>query len=154
MADSSGVAYKDLVPLPDTDAINNPSKRESAVTLEDGPTASHALATSPSAEEPGLVQLGHDEEVKDLGWNQPKEGIPAPLVGGMENEDLWVLVRRFDKVHTSRESRWSMIVKLRLLTPSQANVPRQGIPASCSQRSRSQHCRRGRVLARQAPREH
>jgi hypothetical protein len=99
MADSSGVAYKDLVPLPDPDAIANPSKREFALSLEEGPTASHALATSPSVEEPGLVQLDHDEEVKDLGWNQPKEGIPAPLVGGMENEDLWVLVRRFDKVY-------------------------------------------------------
>jgi len=100
MADSSGVAYKDLVPLPDTEAITNPSKEETtvpAVPLHEGPTASHALATSPSVEEPGLVQLDHDEEVKDLGWNQPKEGIPAPLVGGMENEDLWVLVRRFDK---------------------------------------------------------
>jgi hypothetical protein len=98
MADSSGVAYRDLVPLPDPDAIANPHKEEAAITLQEGPTASHALATSPSVEEPGLVQLDHDEEVKDLGWNQPKEGIPAPLVGGMENEDLWVLVRRFDKV--------------------------------------------------------
>jgi hypothetical protein len=98
MADSSGVVYRDLVPLPDPDAITNPHKEEAAITLQEGPTASHALATSPSVEEPGLVQLDHDEEVKDLGWNQPKEGIPAPLVGGMENEDLWVLVRRFDKV--------------------------------------------------------
>jgi hypothetical protein len=107
MADSSGVVYKDLVSVPNTEPINNnhnpskdPSKakEEAAVPLHEGPTVSHALATSPSVEEPGLVQLGHDEEVKDLGWNQPKEGIPAPLVGGMENEDLWVLVRRFDKV--------------------------------------------------------
>ena len=108
MADSSGVVYKDLVSVPNTEPINNnndnpskdPSKakEEAAVPLHEGPTASHALATSPSVEEPGLVQLDHDEEVKDLGWNQPKEGIPAPLVGGMENEDLWVLVRRFDKV--------------------------------------------------------
>lgn len=97
MADSSGVAYRDLVPIPDKDTIDNPSKHETAQTLDEGPTASHALATSPT-EETGLVQLDHDEEVKDLGWNEPKEAIPAPLVGGMENEDLWVLVRRFDKV--------------------------------------------------------
>jgi hypothetical protein len=112
MADSSGVVYRDLVSVPETEPIANPykdpsqdpskdpskAKEEAAVPLHEGPTASHALATSPSVEEPGLVQLDHDEEVKDLGWNQPKEGIPAPLVGGMENEDLWVLVRRFDKV--------------------------------------------------------
>jgi hypothetical protein len=104
MADSSGVVYRDLVSVPETEPIANPykdpskAKEEAAVPLHEGPTASHALATSPSVEEPGLVQLDHDEEVKDLGWNQPKEGIPAPLVGGMQNEDLWVLVRRFDKV--------------------------------------------------------
>lgn len=97
MADSSGVAYKDLLPIPDTEAITEPSKEESARAIHDGPTASHDLATSPT-EEIGLVQQDHDEEVKDLGWNEPKEHIPAPLVGGMDNEDLWVLVRRFDKV--------------------------------------------------------
>ena len=114
MADSSGVAYHDLVsvPAPDTDTSsinNNPStiatktttKDEAAPPLHEGPTASHALATSPT-EETGLVQLGHNEEVRDLGWNEPKEAIPAPLVGGMENEDLWVLVRRFDKVRCIR----------------------------------------------------
>lgn len=116
MADSSGLAYKDLVPLPDTEAITNPSKEEAALTLEDGPTVSHALATSPSNEEPGLVQMDHDEEVKDLGWNQAKEDIPAPLVGGMENEDLWVLVRRFDKVCLDKLAFDSRHVKLPLLT--------------------------------------
>lgn len=97
MADSSGVAYHDLLPVPDTETITNPSKHEAARVLSEGPTASHALATSPT-EETGLVQQDHDEEVRDLGWNEPKEAIPAPLVGGMDNEDLWVLVRRFDKV--------------------------------------------------------
>jgi hypothetical protein len=97
MADSSGVAYRDLLPLPDAETVSIPSKHESARVLHEGPTASHALATAP-AEVTGLVQQDHDEEVRDLGWNEPKEAIPAPLVGGMENEDLWVLVRRFDKV--------------------------------------------------------
>ena len=138
MADSSGVAYHDLVPLPDKDTINNPSKHEAARTLHEGPTASHALATSPT-EETGLVQLEHDEEVKDLGWNEPKEAIPAPLVGGMENEDLWVLVRRFDKVRYTQPT--SNIDHF--LTLFQANVPCQGIPLSCPQLPRSQHCRRG-----------
>ena len=137
MADSSGVAYHDLVPVPDTETINNPSKHETAQTLHEGPTASHALATSPT-EEVGLVQLDHDEEVKDLGWNEPKEAIPAPLVGGMENEDLWVLVRRFDKVRYSRPT-GDMDY---FLTLFQANVPCQGVPSSRPQQPRSQHCRR------------
>lgn len=97
MADISGVAYKDLLPVPDPEAISDPAKEETARTIHDGATASHELATSPT-EETGLVQQDHDEEVKDLGWNEPKEAIPAPLVGGMDNEGLWVLVRRFDKV--------------------------------------------------------
>jgi len=125
MADSSGVAYRDLVPVPDTETISNPSKHEAARVLHEGPTASHALATSPT-EETGLVQQDHDEEVRDLGWNEPKEAIPAPLVGGMENEDLWVLVRRFDKVSYTQ----SLHVTLHLLTLCQANVPCQGVPAS------------------------
>jgi hypothetical protein len=133
MADSSGVAYRDLVPLPDPDAIANPSKEEAAITLQEGPTASHALATSPSLEEPGLVQLDHDEEVKDLGWNQPKEGIPAPLVGGMENEDLWVLVRRFDKVCVEGLA----LIQTIVTDPSQANVPCQRVSAPRSQQPRS-----------------
>jgi hypothetical protein len=34
----------------------------------------------------------------DLGWNEPKEAVAKPLVGGLSNEDLWLLVRRFNKV--------------------------------------------------------
>lgn len=135
MADSSGVAYQDLVPVPDTESIKNPSKHETAQTLHEGPTASHALATSPT-EEVGLVQLDHDEEVKDLGWNEPKEAIPAPLVGGMENEDLWVLVRRFDKVCYDPPTCDTDY----FLTLFQANVPRQGVPSSSPKQPRSQHC--------------
>ncbi|KZF19687.1 hypothetical protein L228DRAFT_214489 [Xylona heveae TC161] len=64
---------------------------------ETAPTASHALATV-DHEEKGAAQEGHgDPEIKDLGWNEHVDQVPAPLVGGMSNEDLWVLVRRFDK---------------------------------------------------------
>jgi hypothetical protein len=45
----------------------------------------------------GAAQEDHDEEVLDLGWNEPASEIENPLVGGLNNEDLWVLVRRFDK---------------------------------------------------------
>lgn len=111
MADNSGVAYKDLLPVPDTEAISDPAKEEAARAIHDGATASHELATAPT-EETGLVQQDHDEEVKDLGWNEPKEAIPAPLVGGMDNEDLWVLVRRFDKVRFPYVANFRMSRKL------------------------------------------
>jgi len=73
-------------------------RTEPARALEHAPTDSHALATE-NHEEKGFAQLKHDEpEVKDLGWDQNVEHIPAPLVGGLDNEELWVLVRRFNKV--------------------------------------------------------
>ena len=37
----------------------------------------------------------------DLGWNEPKEAVAKPLVGGLSNEDLWLLVRRFNKVRVT-----------------------------------------------------
>jgi hypothetical protein len=65
---------------------------------EDAPTESHALAVA-DHEEKGVAQDEHAEpEVRNLGWNEPLTEIPAPLVGGLPNEELWTLVRRFNKV--------------------------------------------------------
>jgi hypothetical protein len=49
-------------------------------------------------EEIGQAQEPHEAEVKDLGWQEPVSKIANPLVGGLPNEELWVLIRRFDKV--------------------------------------------------------
>jgi hypothetical protein len=66
--------------------------------LHSEPTESHALATA-DHEHKGTAQVEHGEvEVKDLGWNAPPDHRPAPLVGGLPNEELWTLIRRFDKV--------------------------------------------------------
>ena len=52
----------------------------------------------------GAAQLNHSEpEVKDLGWNESPEHVPAPLVGGLPNEELWMLIRRFNKVRDMRQ---------------------------------------------------
>lgn len=71
----------------------------------EAPTESHALATADHHEK-GAVQnpilngQGEDD-VKDLGWHEvKKEEIPNPLVGGIENDELWVLIRRFNKVRS------------------------------------------------------
>ena len=101
----TGLVYKDLLPVPDdTQPVSEPGKREVSHSLRQEPTASHALATADVVG--GVVSKNHGQEVRDLGWNEPKEQIPAPLVGGMENEELWVLVRRFNKVsyNTSKHS--------------------------------------------------
>lgn len=94
---ASGAVYKDLLPIPAED----PRKEEdTTTTLTDKPTESHALAfvAAKSPEEKGAAQVVHGEEVVDLGWNEPEQAVENPLVGGLSNEDLWVLVRRFNNV--------------------------------------------------------
>lgn len=60
-------------------------------------TDSHALAMA-DHEVKGAAQEGHDAaEIKNLGWNEPPKKIPQ-LVGRLPNEELWTLVRRFNKV--------------------------------------------------------
>jgi hypothetical protein len=77
-------------------------------TLTDTPTESHELAMESAKgthpDEAGAAQVQHAEEVVDLGWNEPKELVAKPLVGGMANEDLWLLVRRFNKVRFWRDT--------------------------------------------------
>lgn len=81
----------------DTTAVTAPNDKPVAQSLTEEPTASHALAME-DHDVKGSAQQNHEAEVKDLGWNEPKEHIPAPLVGGIDNEELWVLIRRFNKV--------------------------------------------------------
>ncbi|CAJ2508505.1 Uu.00g135310.m01.CDS01 [Anthostomella pinea] len=100
--DSSGAAavgtsLTDLLPLPTTtQPVSEPEKQEAANSLAEEPTLSHALAMD-DHDEKGLAQQYHDDEVVDLGWNEQKNHIAAPLVGGMNNDDLWLLIRRFNK---------------------------------------------------------
>ena len=65
---------------------------------EDHPTESHELANA-DHEEKGAAQLDHGQtEVRDLGWNESPTEVPNPVVGGLGNEELWTLIRRFNKV--------------------------------------------------------
>jgi hypothetical protein len=102
---TQGVSFKDLLPIPDsTQPVTEPDKKEVATALPDEPTTSHALAMA-EPEEKGAAQMRHDEEVVNLGWNEPPSQIANPLVGGLPNEDLWVLVRRFNKVRQMNRNR-------------------------------------------------
>ncbi|KAI5356975.1 hypothetical protein Slin15195_G090750 [Septoria linicola] len=95
MATESGLA--DFLPIPHNVApLTDPDKQEVAQSLTEAPTASHALAME-DHDEKGAAQIAHDGEVKDLGWTDHVDQIQNPLVGGMPNEELWVLVRRFNK---------------------------------------------------------
>ncbi|KAL6862246.1 hypothetical protein J3F83DRAFT_745539 [Trichoderma novae-zelandiae] len=67
------------------------------------PTASHALAEesiqgASDTQSKGASQLEHDEvEVKNIGWNEMAQFVPQPVVGGLRNEELWTLIRRFNQ---------------------------------------------------------
>jgi Protein of unknown function (DUF3292) len=75
--------------------VDEPEKAEAAP--EDHPTESHELANA-DHEEKGAAQMDHGQtEVRDLGWNEDAADVPQ-LVGGLPNEELWTLIRRFNKV--------------------------------------------------------
>ncbi|MCJ1335180.1 hypothetical protein MMC09_000447 [Bachmanniomyces sp. S44760] len=76
--------------------MNTPTSSTSTFNGGSAPTESHALANA-DHDIKGAAQVDHDEiEVKDLGWNEhPKD--TKNLVGGLRNDDLWLLVRRFNK---------------------------------------------------------
>ncbi|KAH9949403.1 hypothetical protein B0H21DRAFT_804474 [Amylocystis lapponica] len=38
-----------------------------------------------------------DPDVKDIGWNSLPHRFPAPFIHGLSNDDLFTLIRRFDK---------------------------------------------------------
>lgn len=122
----TGVVYRDLHPInhpagqqeirgtpttaaststASTTAASEATVTDAAQNLTEEPTASHALAQA-DVDEKGVAQLAHAADVKDLGWNEPPSKIPAPLVGGMDNEELWVLVRRFNKVNAHASVKW------------------------------------------------
>lgn len=95
---SPGAGMKDILPIPATDPTDaKPGEQKESIAPGDGPTFSHSLATE-SQDHEGLAQKNHGTGVLDLGWNEKKQDIAAPLVGGMDNEELWLLVRRFNKV--------------------------------------------------------
>lgn len=116
-----GYVFKDGGPIPDDElALKNTATGQQEFHVEKGPssistsspvntptsststleptTESHALAMA-DHDDKGAVQLGHDAtEVQDLGWNDHPQNVPKPLVGGLPNEELWLLVRRFNRV--------------------------------------------------------
>lgn len=94
-----GTTFSDFLPIPtDAQPVTEPNQQDLSNSLADEPTLSHSLAMT-DHDEKGAAQEHHEEEdVANLGWNQRKEAIAAPLVGGIDNEELWLLLRRFNKV--------------------------------------------------------
>jgi hypothetical protein len=94
--------------------LPNPTQRQVEGMSEEpptpeGPTDSHVLAQV-DQDEKGLAQKAGDiAGVTDVGWTTPVDHIDEPLVAGISNEDLWMLLRRFDqaslnKLYNNRET--------------------------------------------------
>lgn len=67
----------------------------------EGPTDSHVLSQV-EQDEKGLIQKASEtSEITDFGWNNLADHT-EPLIAGLSNEDLWMLIRRFDKVFLFR----------------------------------------------------
>ena len=77
--------------------INTPTS--SSASASNAPSDSHALAIESADHDiKGAVQQNHAAgEVRDMGWNDHPTNVPTPLVAKLPNEELWTLVRRFNK---------------------------------------------------------
>lgn len=64
-----------------------------------GPTDSHILSqVNPDEEAKGLAhKAGEDNQLSDIGWGR-SDVIEERIVQGLSNEDLFLLIRRFNKV--------------------------------------------------------
>ncbi|KAH8819104.1 hypothetical protein F5884DRAFT_759469 [Xylogone sp. PMI_703] len=61
------------------------------------PTMSHELANM-DQDEAGIAQQNYGQtEARDIGWTLKPSKVPSPLVEGLSNEELWTLIRRFNK---------------------------------------------------------
>lgn len=109
-------------------------------TNDELPTDSHALATVDGAQV-------HDDEALDVGWHDRPENMPQPLIEGVGNEEMWMLVRRFNKVRAQREPRTQSAES------RAANVSHQG-RRHCPWEPGLAHRERRRVLARQDARKY
>ncbi len=63
-----------------------------------------------------------DPEVKDFGWNVPPDRVPAPLLNRLSNDDLYTLLRRFNKVPLIS----SILILTNLIVSLLANFSCQG----------------------------
>lgn len=82
----------------DTHLDKVPKAEETPEHVEALPTTVEAPAVGE-----GDSERAAEPDLEDLGWSEDPQ-IPVPVLHGMTNEELWVLVRRFNKVNCIRAS--------------------------------------------------
>ena len=103
---------------------------------------SHAIATGQHDIQGAAQMAGRSHEMTDLGWRSHHKDVDN-LIGAVPNEELWTLIRRFNRVR-------AFVFGLYKTDEDIANLPCQSTINTASRWSRYQYCRRGRVLPRQA----
>ncbi|OQE12844.1 hypothetical protein PENFLA_c061G06503 [Penicillium flavigenum] len=81
----------------DTSTIKADNNLTTSPEIPEGLTDSHVLSQV-DQDEKGLSQKASDTpELTKIGWGGSPGAIEEPLVAGISNQDLWMLIRRFDK---------------------------------------------------------
>ncbi|KAI1629340.1 hypothetical protein EDD37DRAFT_48063 [Exophiala viscosa] len=79
-----------------TSHASKPITATSAAPLGQNTTTSHQLATGHHEIEGAAQRAGKEDRTTNLGWQANAVGVDT-LVGGLPNDDLWTLMRRFNK---------------------------------------------------------
>jgi hypothetical protein len=105
-------------PLEEQDPANNefrqriiqakkPATAKGDAPLAQATTTSHQLATGDhdyGQLHGKAIEAGKDPNTTDIGWRANGNGVDT-LVGGISNEDLWALIRRFNRASTRTDLR-------------------------------------------------
>ena len=73
-----------------------PITATSQAPLGQNTTTSHQLATGEHQVLGAAQKAGREDKTSNLGWQANAVGVDT-LVGGLPNDELWTLVRRFNK---------------------------------------------------------
>ena len=97
----------------------------------DSPTDSHLLSQLEQDEKGLAEKAGITQDVSDIGWGQSRDDFEERIVSGLSNQDLWMLIRRFNKVLYMRGDREGDILILHTAnllrqSPSRSSVTESG----------------------------
>lgn len=104
-------------PLPHTAPASPPTTALADDELQGGSVIAATVEPPPHESTKAEVTQLKDPEIRDFGWNSQPRDVPAPLIHGTPNDDLFTLIRRFNKVRFSLSS---SNVEVELLS---ANIP-------------------------------
>ena len=109
MPDTPGYYFRDGGTTPTTEKNDPNSEFRQRITKATKPvtatkkaplgqetSTSHVLATQNHEITGAAQEAGKDDGITNLGWQKNAKGVDT-LVGGMDNDDLWMLIRRFNK---------------------------------------------------------